>query len=91
MTARKIDYLLLGGGVASATAARVLRTEDQSASIAILCDETLAPYQRPQLTKGFLDGSLDTTQMAIHEAGFYTDLRIELLLGARAALARTCH
>jgi NADPH-dependent 2,4-dienoyl-CoA reductase/sulfur reductase-like enzyme/predicted acylesterase/phospholipase RssA len=85
MTVRRIDYLLLGGGVASVTAARALRLEDPSASIVILCDEALAPYRRPQLTKGFLDGSLDATQMAIHEVGFYAGQRIELLLGARAA------
>ena len=84
MTAHDIDYLLLGGGVASVTAARALRVEDPSASIAIVGGEALAPYRRPQLTKGFLDGSLDTMQMAIHETGFYADQHIELVLGARA-------
>ncbi|MFM0511698.1 FAD-dependent oxidoreductase [Paraburkholderia sp. RL17-373-BIF-A] len=84
MTTRNIDYLLLGGGATSAAAARALRREDAAASIVILCSETLAPYQRPQLTKGFLGGTLDASQMAIHAPGFYAERHIELLLGARA-------
>jgi len=84
MTTLNFDYLLLGGGVTSVTAARALRSEDQAASIAILCDETLVPYQRPQLTKGFLGGNLDAAQIAIHPPAFYAERHIELLLGARA-------
>lgn len=84
MTTRDIDYLLLGGGATSATAARALRSEDPGASIAILCSETLPPYRRPQLTKGFLGGNPESTRMSLHVPAFYAERRIELLLGACA-------
>nr|WP_244106522.1 FAD-dependent oxidoreductase [Paraburkholderia phenazinium] len=61
-----------------------MRSEDQTASIIILCGEKHLPYQRPQLTKGFLGSELDVPQMAIHSPRFYTERHIELLLGVRA-------
>ena len=82
--ARNIDYLLLGGGAASTTAARVLRSEDPAASIAILCAEAFAPYQRPQLTKAFLTGDADVAQIALHLPEFYELRHIEVLLDTRA-------
>lgn len=84
MTMRHVDFLLVGAGLASVTAARTLRMEDPAASIAILSGEAVLPYQRPPLTKGFLDGSVSALQIAIRPAEFYAEQRIDLMLGARA-------
>lgn len=84
MTMRHVDFLLVGGGLASVTAARTLRMEDAAASIAILSGEDVLPYQRPPLTKGFLNGSVGALQIAIRPAEFYAEQRIDLMLGARA-------
>jgi 3-phenylpropionate/trans-cinnamate dioxygenase ferredoxin reductase subunit len=51
---RTVDYLLIGGGVASASCARTLRREGQEASILVVGREALAPYERPPLSKGYL-------------------------------------
>ncbi len=78
-----IDFLLLGGGLASATAAESLRTAGAEGSIAILCAETTLPYHRPPLSKSFLLNSPDQTNVLIHDEAFYRDREIDVHLGAR--------
>jgi len=78
-----IDFLLLGGGLASATAAETLRTAGAEGSIAILCAETTPPYHRPPLSKGFLHNGPKQTNVLIHDEAFYRDRQIDIHLGAR--------
>jgi NADPH-dependent 2,4-dienoyl-CoA reductase/sulfur reductase-like enzyme len=49
-----VEFLLIGGGLASATAAETLRAAGAEGRIAILCAEKTLPYHRPPLSKGFL-------------------------------------
>ncbi|ABC34139.1 FAD-dependent oxidoreductase [Burkholderia thailandensis] len=81
---REFDYLLVGGGIASVTAARTLRGENAPASIAILCGEPVLPYQRPPLSQEFLMGAAQPASIALHDAAFYASQRIDVVLGARA-------
>ena len=46
-----VAYLLIGGGLASATAAQTLRQEGAQGNILILGEEAFAPYHRPPLSK----------------------------------------
>ena len=78
-----IDFLLLGGGLASATAAETLRTAGAEGSIAILCAETSLPYHRPPLSKSFLLNGPDQTNILVHDEAFYRDREIDIHLGAR--------
>lgn len=80
---RNVDFLLIGGGVASAVAAETLRAEGAAGSILILCQEALPPYHRPPLSKRMLreDGE---DQIFIHPESFYRDKAIDLQLGATA-------
>ena len=80
---RLIDFLLLGGGLASATAAETLRAAGAEGSLAILCAETTPPYHRPPLSKGFLHNSPKQTNILIHDEAFYRDHEIDIHLGAR--------
>ena len=79
-----VDFLLLGGGLASATAAEALRAAGAEGSIAILCAETTLPYHRPPLSKGFLLDGPDQTKILIHDEAFYRDRKIGIHLGTRA-------
>ncbi|RZF24543.1 pyridine nucleotide-disulfide oxidoreductase [Paraburkholderia sp. UYCP14C] len=81
---RTYDFVLLGGGAASVSAARALRRENSDASIALLGAETALPYSRPPLTKDFLNGALSGLQLALHPFEFYEAQRIELMTGAQA-------
>jgi NTE family protein len=78
-----VDFLLIGGGLASATAAETLRAAGAEGSIAILCAETTPPYYRPPLSKGFLLNGPDQTHILIHDEAFYRDRKIDIHLGTR--------
>jgi len=78
-----IDFLLVGGGLASATAAETLRAAGAEGSIAILCAENTLPYYRPPLSKEFLVKGPDQTKILIHDDSFYQDRDIEIHLGSR--------
>ena len=61
----QVDFLLIGGGLASATAAGTLRAAGAEGSIAILSAETTLPYHRPPLSKDFLVKGPDKTNILI--------------------------
>jgi NADPH-dependent 2,4-dienoyl-CoA reductase/sulfur reductase-like enzyme len=50
-TETSFDYLLIGGGMASGYAAKAIREQDQTGTIAILSSDQDIPYERPALTK----------------------------------------
>ena len=55
---RTVDYLLIGGGLASATAANCFRHRDPRGSILLVTDEPELPYHRPPLSKKYLSGEI---------------------------------
>ena len=54
-----VDYLLIGGGLAAATAAEEIRKRDASGSMLMVCAETHQPYHRPPLSKEYLRGEIN--------------------------------
>lgn len=76
---RHVDYLLIGGGVASATAAATLREEGATGSITIVSREIDPPYHRPPATKGYLLGSEGKEDAHVHPADWYAANDVELL------------
>jgi NTE family protein len=81
---RKIDFLLIGGGLASAKAAETLRREDADGSILILSAESTLPYHRPNLSKRYLLGQMDEEQILVHPEEFYRRQNIEVALNTKA-------
>ena len=49
-------YLIVGGGMTAAAAARGIRDVDQQGSITMVGSEIDPPYKRPPLTKGLWQG-----------------------------------
>lgn len=80
----QVDFLLIGGGLASATAAETLRAEGAEGTIVILSAEDSLPYHRPPLSTEFLLGSQSSEQLPIHSADYYREQAIDLVLGTRA-------
>jgi NTE family protein len=80
----KVDFLLVGGGLASATAAETLRLEGADGTVAILSAEEYPPYQRPPLSTQFLLGTQTEDRLSIFEDSFYREHSIDVILGARA-------
>jgi NADPH-dependent 2,4-dienoyl-CoA reductase/sulfur reductase-like enzyme len=79
-----VDYLLIGGGPASATAAHTLRSEGARGRIVMLCAESVPPYNRPGLIKRFLTAQTDPQRLASYPDASYAQSRIETRLGATA-------
>ncbi|MDX1579815.1 MAG: NAD(P)/FAD-dependent oxidoreductase, partial [Gemmatimonadota bacterium] len=50
----QFDYLIVGGGLAAASAVDGIRSRDDDGSILLLSDESEPPYHRPPLSKEFL-------------------------------------
>ncbi|HMJ35074.1 MAG TPA: FAD-dependent oxidoreductase [Baekduia sp.] len=67
MADRRVEHLLIGGGIAAATCAQTLRDEGAQGSILLVGRELDPPYHRPPITKGFLAGaeSKDSTLIAL--------------------------
>lgn len=80
---RHVDFVLVGGGVASAVAAETLRAEGATGSILILSQEDIPPYHRPPLSKRMLLDDGNERQIFVHPESFYRDKAIDLQLGTR--------
>ncbi|MDQ0769499.1 3-phenylpropionate/trans-cinnamate dioxygenase ferredoxin reductase subunit [Pseudarthrobacter defluvii] len=78
------DVVIVGGGLAGATAAQTLRAEGFTGTITLVCQENHLPYLRPPLSKGFLAGREDETSLLPYTADDYTEHGIELLEGEAA-------
>ena len=72
------DILLIGGGIASANAAAELRERGFEGSIVLVTREMDAPYHRPPLTKGYLQGREDRPSTLIHPASWYAEHDVEV-------------
>jgi 3-phenylpropionate/trans-cinnamate dioxygenase ferredoxin reductase subunit len=76
---RRVDYLLIGGGLASANCARWLREEGADGSILLVGREPDPPYNRPPLTKGYLQGRESREEVLFRPDDWWAEQRIELL------------
>jgi 3-phenylpropionate/trans-cinnamate dioxygenase ferredoxin reductase component len=79
MAIRKVDYLLIGGGLASANCARWLREEGAEGEILLVGREPDPPYNRPDCSKGYLRGEESREEPLFRPAEWWAEQRIELL------------
>jgi 3-phenylpropionate/trans-cinnamate dioxygenase ferredoxin reductase component len=79
MAERQVDFLLVGGGLASGNCARWLRRSGADGSILLVGREPHLPYDRPPLSKGYLRGSEAVDDALMQEAAWYQEQEIEAL------------
>ncbi len=79
MASRKIDYLLIGGGLASANCARWLREEGAEGSVLVVGREFDPPYNRPDCSKGYLRGKEERSEAFFRPQTWWGEQEIELL------------
>jgi 3-phenylpropionate/trans-cinnamate dioxygenase ferredoxin reductase component len=76
---RRVDHLLIGGGLAAANCARWLRDEGSQDSILLVGREPLAPYNRPPLSKGYLQGGESIDDALFRPDEWWNEHDVELL------------
>ncbi len=79
MPDRDVDYLLIGGGLASGNCARWLREEGAEGSILLVGREPDPPYERPYCSKGYLRGEDSREATLFRPESFYEEQGVELL------------
>ena len=76
------NIVIVGGGLAGATAARTLRAEGHGGPVILLAAERHQPYLRPPLSKEYLLGKAGDDDLPVVPAGWYAENGVELRLGA---------
>jgi NADPH-dependent 2,4-dienoyl-CoA reductase/sulfur reductase-like enzyme len=77
------DLVIVGASLAGLRAAEAARTDGFAGTIVLVGEESCPPYDRPPLSKAFLDGDVDDTTFRDHETLVET-LGLDLRLGVRA-------
>jgi 3-phenylpropionate/trans-cinnamate dioxygenase ferredoxin reductase component len=78
----KPSFIIVGGGMAGAIAAQTLREEGFDGQITLLGQEQHAPYERPPLSKDYLQGKADRESIFVHPEPWYVEHTVELRLGS---------
>jgi len=73
-------YLIIGGGLAGASAIEGIRQNDPDGSIGLLCAEDILPYNRPPLSKELLWGKKSLTEIFVFDKDHYRDQKVEVHL-----------
>lgn len=73
--------VIIGGGHAGAEAVAALRQKGWAGDITLISSEKQLPYQRPPLSKGYLNGKVSADALAIKKGPFYEKADTTLLLG----------
>jgi 3-phenylpropionate/trans-cinnamate dioxygenase ferredoxin reductase subunit len=78
---REVEFLLVGGGLASAQCAAELRKRGAEGSILLAGREPEPPYERPPLSKEYMRGESSREDAYVNPPGWYEENEVELLTG----------
>src|SRR5216684_2525867 len=73
--------IIVGAGHAGFQLAASLRQHGHEGGITLLSDEPVLPYQRPPLSKEYLDGKIGLDLLLMRPEAFFRDHRIDYLPG----------
>jgi len=83
-------FAIVGAGLAGARAAETLRAEGFDGRVVLFGAEAHLPYERPALSKGYLQGTAEAP--FVHPAEWYAEQDVDLRLGTRVtALDAAAH
>ena len=78
------NVVVVGGGLAGAKTVEALRDQGYDGPIALLCQEDELPYERPPLSKDYLQGKASRTDPQVHDAAWYAESAVDLRLDCTA-------
>lgn len=79
-----VKYLLIGAGVASSSAAEVVRARDQEGALLMIGQEINRPYSRGALGREFLRHESSRGDLFTHTPQWFADHNVQLQTGRRA-------
>lgn len=82
MTTQK-TFVIVGAGLAGSKAAEALRTEAFDGRVVLIGEEAERPYDRPPLSKDYLQGKVDKEKIYVHPEKWYAEHDVELRLESR--------
>ena len=82
---RPSSVVIVGGGAGGLAAADMLRRENYDGPLTMISADDSPPYDRPNLSKDFLAGTAQEDWIPLRPPDYYTERRIDLLLGSRVA------
>src|SRR5690348_6747312 len=85
MTQRTDSYVIVGGGLAGASAVEGLREVDPAGPIVMFGGEPELPYNRPPLSKQLWTGAETVEKIFVHDRAFYDQRGVDLRLDSRIA------
>src|SRR5919108_2208683 len=79
MADRRVDHLLIGGGLASANCARWLRESGADGSVLLVGREPDPPYNRPPCSKEYMQGRQEREETYFRPNEWWDEQSIELM------------
>lgn len=76
--------VVIGAGLAGALAVQTLRDEGFTGPVSLIGDERDRPYERPPLSKGYLQGTTARDDVFVHPAGWYAEHDVDLRVATAA-------
>lgn len=73
-------YVIIGGGLAAASAIDGIRSRDPDGEILLYSRENHLPYHRPPLSKDAWASGFDLARLAIQPDGYYDAMRVDVRL-----------
>jgi 3-phenylpropionate/trans-cinnamate dioxygenase ferredoxin reductase subunit len=71
-------FIIVGASLAGAKAAQTLREEGFEGRVVLLGDEPVRPYERPPLSKEYLQGKAGLDKVFVHDESYYAAHDIDL-------------
>lgn len=81
--AARPTFVIVGAGLAGHSAAMTLRLTGFDGRLLLIGDEPIRPYERPPLSKAYLQGKKPGDELFFQSAADYAEQEIELILGHR--------
>ncbi len=78
------SIVVVGGGLAAAKAVEALRERGYEGTLTVLAGEEELPYERPPLSKDYLQGKSEFVDAVVHSAEWYSVHDVEVRQGVRA-------
>jgi 3-phenylpropionate/trans-cinnamate dioxygenase ferredoxin reductase subunit len=82
MADREVDFLLIGGGMASGNCASALRDGGADGSVLLVSREEEPPYERPPLSKEYMRGESSRADAYVNPPEWYEENGVELRMRA---------